>query len=98
MFQRHCPNCLTAIPRISPEMAPLRDAYPINVLNQVKNCPEVCRIFCATANPLQVLVAATQGRGIAGVVDGFSPKGWKRTRTGRSGGSCCAGSGTSGEA
>jgi adenosine/AMP kinase len=54
----------------------LRDAYPINVLNQVKNCPEVCRIFCATANPLQVLVAATdQGRGIAGVVDGFSPKG-----------------------
>ncbi len=54
----------------------LRDAYPINVLNQVKNCPEVCRIFCATANPLQVLVAATpQGRGVAGVVDGFPSKG-----------------------
>jgi adenosine/AMP kinase len=54
----------------------LRDAYPINVLNQVKNCPEVCRIYCATANPLQVLVAATpQGRGIVGVVDGFPPKG-----------------------
>ncbi len=54
----------------------LRDAYPINVLNQVKNCPEVCRIFCATANPLQVLVATTtQGRGIVGVVDGFPPKG-----------------------
>src|SRR5574340_321448 len=52
----------------------LRDAYPINILNQVKNCPEVCHIFCATANPLQVLVAATpQGRGVAGVVDGFPP-------------------------
>jgi uncharacterized protein len=54
----------------------LKDAYPINILNQVKNCPEVCRIFCATANPLEVLVAETsQGKGIAGVVDGFSPKG-----------------------
>jgi len=54
----------------------LRDAYPINVLNQVKNCPEVCRIYCATANPLQVIVACTpQGRGVLGVVDGFSPKG-----------------------
>ena len=37
----------------------LRDAYPINILNQVKNCPEVCRIYCATANPLQVIVAST---------------------------------------
>ncbi|HOI17783.1 MAG TPA: adenosine-specific kinase [Geobacteraceae bacterium] len=54
----------------------LKDAYPINVLNQIKNCPEVCRIFCATANPLEVLVAETsQGRGIAGVIDGFPPKG-----------------------
>jgi adenosine/AMP kinase len=54
----------------------LRNAYPINILNQIKNCPEVCRIFCATANPLQVLVAGTdQGRGVVGVVDGFSPKG-----------------------
>lgn len=54
----------------------LRNAYPINILNQVKNCPEVCRIFCATANPLQVLVAGTdQGRGVVGVVDGFPPKG-----------------------
>lgn len=54
----------------------LRDAYPINILNQVKNCPEVCRIYCATANPLQVIVACTeQGRGVLGVVDGFSPKG-----------------------
>jgi len=54
----------------------LKDAYPINVLNQIKNCPEVCRVFCATANPLEVLVAETsQGRGIAGVVDGVPPKG-----------------------
>lgn len=50
--------------------------YPINVLNAVKNVPEVARIFCATANPVQVLVAQTdQGRGILGVVDGFSPQG-----------------------
>ena len=54
----------------------LCNAYPINILNQVKNCPEVCRIFCATANPLQVLVAETeQGRGVVGVIDGFPPKG-----------------------
>jgi len=54
----------------------LKDAYPVNVLNAVKACPEVCRVFCATANPLQVVVAETeQGRGILGVVDGSSPKG-----------------------
>ena len=50
--------------------------YPVNVLNAVKMVPEVCRIFCATANPTQVVVAETaQGRGIAGVVDGVPPKG-----------------------
>lgn len=50
--------------------------YPINILNTIKNVPEVARIFCATANPVEVLVAQTdQGRGILGVVDGFSPKG-----------------------
>jgi adenosine/AMP kinase len=50
--------------------------FPINVLNAVKMIPEVARIFCATANPTEVLVAETeQGRGILGVVDGFSPKG-----------------------
>jgi len=50
--------------------------YPVNVLNIVKMIPEVCRIFCATANPTEVLVAQTeQGRGILGVIDGFSPKG-----------------------
>ncbi len=54
----------------------LRDAYPINVLNQIKNCPEVCGIYCATANPLQVIVASTlQGWGIIGVIDGLPPKG-----------------------
>ena len=54
----------------------LRDGFPINVLNRVKNVPEVCRIFCATANPLQVIVAETQqGRGVLGVVDGETPAG-----------------------
>ncbi len=50
--------------------------YPVNVLNAVKNVTEVCHIFCATANPAEVLVAETGlGRGILGVVDGYSPKG-----------------------
>jgi uncharacterized protein len=54
----------------------LKDAFPINILNAVKSCPEVCNIFCATANPLEVVVAETdQGRGVLGVVDGLSPKG-----------------------
>jgi uncharacterized protein len=54
----------------------LKDAFPINVLNEVKSCPEVCRIFCATANPLEAVVVQTDlGRGVLGVVDGFSPKG-----------------------
>ncbi len=54
----------------------LKDAYPINVLNSLKNVMEVCQIFCATANPLEVIVAQTeQGRGILGVIDGFSPQG-----------------------
>lgn len=54
----------------------LRNAYPINVLSRIKSCPEVCHIYCATANPLQVIVASTlQGWGIMGVIDGFPPKG-----------------------
>ncbi|TAF11000.1 MAG: hypothetical protein EAZ77_02135 [Nostocales cyanobacterium] len=54
----------------------LKDAYPINFLNAIKQCPEVCNIYCATANPVQVILAETaQGRGIIGVIDGFSPKG-----------------------
>lgn len=54
----------------------LKNAFPINVLNAVKAVPEVCRIFCATANPLQVILAETdQGRGVLGVVDGVKSKG-----------------------
>jgi hypothetical protein len=54
----------------------LRDAYPINVLNAIKSCAEVCSIYCATANPVEViLVESSQGRGVLGVIDGFSPKG-----------------------
>jgi len=54
----------------------LNNAFPINVLGAVKACPEVCRIYCATANPLQVGVAKTgQGRGILGVIDGEAPLG-----------------------
>ncbi|MFH0896743.1 MAG: adenosine-specific kinase [Candidatus Bathyarchaeota archaeon] len=54
----------------------LRDAYPINVLNAVKSVPEVCTVYCATDNPVDVIIAETkQGRGILGVVDGFKPKG-----------------------
>lgn len=62
--------------------------YPLNVLNAVKMVPEVCRIFCATANPTEVILAETeQGRAILGVVDGYPPKGvegeddiqWRKT-------------------
>lgn len=54
----------------------MRDAFPINVLNAIKMCQEVCSIYCATANPVEVVIAQTeQGRGILGVIDGFSPKG-----------------------
>lgn len=54
----------------------LRNAFPVNVLDAVKACPEVCRVFCATANPVQVVLAeSAQGRGILGVVDGYSPRG-----------------------
>ncbi|MFA4842687.1 MAG: adenosine-specific kinase [Candidatus Omnitrophota bacterium] len=54
----------------------LRNAYPINLLNAVKNIPEVCTIYCASANPVEVIVVETEmGRGILGVVDGLRPKG-----------------------
>ncbi|MEK6776669.1 MAG: adenosine-specific kinase [bacterium] len=54
----------------------MKDAFPINVLNAVKNCPEVCTIFCATANPVEAVIAETgHGRGIMGVIDGSPPKG-----------------------
>ena len=54
----------------------IKEAFPVNVLNSIKACPEVCSIFCATANPVQVIVAETeQGMGILGVIDGYRPKG-----------------------
>jgi hypothetical protein len=54
----------------------LKDAFPINILNAVKMCQEVCNIFCATANPAEVILAQSeQGRGVLGVIDGVSPKG-----------------------
>jgi len=54
----------------------LRNSFPINVLNAIKNTSEVCQVFCASANPVEVIVAQSDsGRGILGVIDGFSPKG-----------------------
>ncbi|HOF56745.1 MAG TPA: adenosine-specific kinase [Syntrophorhabdaceae bacterium] len=54
----------------------MKDGFPINVLNAIKICQEVCHVICATANPLQVIVAENeQGRGIMGIIDGFRPKG-----------------------
>ena len=54
----------------------MKEAFPVNVLNSIKVCPEVCSIYCATANPVQVIVAETElGRGIMGVIDGYRPKG-----------------------
>jgi adenosine/AMP kinase len=54
----------------------MRDGYPINVLGRIKEVPEVCAIFCATANPVEAIVAeSAQGRGVLGVIDGSSPKG-----------------------
>ena len=54
----------------------MKDMYPVNVLNAIRNVPEVCRIFCATANPVEVVIAETElGRGILGVIDGFASKG-----------------------
>ena len=59
----------------------MRNAYPINVLNAVKNIQEVCAIFCATSNPVEVIIVETeQGRGILGVVDGEKPKGIETSR------------------
>jgi hypothetical protein len=54
----------------------MREGYPINVLNRIQEVPEVCSIFCATANPVEAIIAETeQGRGVLGVIDGSSPKG-----------------------
>ena len=58
----------------------MKDCFPLNVLNSIKNIPEVCSIFCATANPTKVVIVESKlsnetGRGILGVIDGFIPKG-----------------------
>ncbi|MDD4879250.1 MAG: adenosine-specific kinase [Candidatus Omnitrophica bacterium] len=54
----------------------MKDSYPINVLNAIKNIPEVCGIYCATANPVELIIAESDsGRGILGVIDGAKPKG-----------------------
>ena len=54
----------------------LQNAYPINVLSAIRSVPEVCTIFCATANPVEIVVARSeQGQGVLGVIDGSSPKG-----------------------
>lgn len=54
----------------------MQNAYPINVLHAIRNVPEVCSIFCATANPVRIIIAKDeQGRGVLGVIDGSSPKG-----------------------
>jgi len=59
----------------------LRNSYPINVLNRIKEVPEVCTIFCATANPVEVVVAENEiGRGVMGVIDGERPKGVESAR------------------
>ncbi len=66
----------------------IEEAYPVNILNRIKNTSEVCSVFCASANPLELIIAQTsQGRSCLGAVDGFSPKGveeqddvlWRKT-------------------
>jgi len=63
----------------------MKDCYPLNVLNAIKNIPEVCTIFCATANPTKVVLAEAKlgketGRGILGVIDGFIPRGFENAK------------------
>jgi adenosine/AMP kinase len=69
----------------------LREGYPVNVLNQVKQVPEVCRVYCATANAVEVVLAETpQGRAVLGLVDGASPVASKPRRTWQPATICCA--------
>jgi len=59
----------------------LKNAFPINVMRSIRDVPEVCQIFCATANPLEIIIAETvQGRGIMGVIDGVKPKGIEKKK------------------
>ena len=74
----------------------LRDGFPVNILNPVKAVPEVCTIHCATANPVDILVAVTpRGRGIVGVIDGQPPSAWRPIATWPTGTTSCAPSVTS---
>ena len=74
----------------------LSGGFPVNVLNPVKAVPEVCTIFCATANPVQIIIAITdRGRGVAGVIDGSPPVGVRAMPTWRAGTACCVRSATS---
>nr|MDO8133536.1 adenosine-specific kinase [Candidatus Njordarchaeum guaymaensis] len=67
VFKLGCGHCFIVV---------MRNIYPINVLSRIRSVAEVCSIFCATANPVEVIVAETdQGRGILGVIDGYKPKG-----------------------
>jgi adenosine/AMP kinase len=66
-FRLGCGHCFLVV---------MRDMYPINVMSRIKEVPEVCGIFCATSNPIEVITAETdQGRGILGVIDGYKSKG-----------------------
>lgn len=59
----------------------MKDAFPINVMKEIKNVPEVCRIFCATANPVEVIIAESeQGRGVLGVIDGLKTDGIEKEK------------------
>jgi uncharacterized protein len=75
-LKNHAINCASRLGCGHSFIVFLKNAYPLNVLDKIKQTPEVCTIHAATANPLQVIVAETeQGRGIMGVIDGFKPKG-----------------------
>ena len=68
----------------------MTDGYPINVLGRIKDVPEVCSIFCATANAVQAVVAESeQGRGVLGVIDGSCRRAWRARRMRRSGAGSC---------
>lgn len=76
MLQKAAVNNAEAIAAGHSFVILMKQGFPINVLNAIKQCPEVCRIYCATANRVQVVIASSdQGRGILGVIDGAAPKG-----------------------
>ncbi len=75
-LKRIAEDCILEIGAGHTFIITLKNAYPINVLNTIKNTSEVCSVFCATANPVSVIIAETEeGRGVLGVIDGAKPKG-----------------------